>query len=149
MEKNEIEKSILAGANQLVRIFSHYKIDPRRYVWGDCWAGTGIWSLVLNKILEKKVYVIDSTFPYEILKECKVNNSLIFKQLNTEKDFLPRDITAVFMKSAGAERGILPLIENNPQIELVIVIPSGFSSDNSPSFQQIFRRKGLPRESEF
>lgn len=121
----ELPETLEAVASQqLLRIFKEQKIDPTKYVWADVWGGqVGTWSQALSKLSGNKVSLIDMDPPDE--KTISELQRAVIEVLtsNTVETPLPKEITAIFLRSSIDPSLLFYICQQNPSVRVLVHIP--------------------------
>ena len=136
-QKDELslEDKLFAVNNHLKEIFQRLNINPSEFCWIDAWCGAMHWGIGISRLIKKEVFCADITAAsYEPL--IKTNDLVRFKILDTDKEPFPADINALFLRSTISLDSIKKIINNNPNLELVIIIPEGLCDCSKSNFEK-------------
>lgn len=120
------EYRLKAGKCQLQAILDYAQIN---YQWADLWAGSGFWSMVILSLVNKPVLYVDYS-QYNLEPGFDLSFLINRLKIDTSSNELPLNITGAFLRSTISDSSILKIIENNPKLDLLIVVPEGMTSND-------------------
>lgn len=131
----DLEDKLGAVNIQLQSIFSRFNIDPQNYTWCDAWCGAMHWGVGLSRIIHKPVLCVDiDKHSYEPLIDTK--DLVEFRILDTDQTPLPGHINALFLRSTIGVASLKRIIELNPNLDLMVVVPEGLNSNEIMEFKR-------------
>lgn len=132
--KYELEDKLYAVNVQLKEIFNKFQINPKDFNWVDAWCGAMLWGIGISRITNNAVYCVDiDNQSYEPLIEGVGN--VEFLKADTYIESFPSSVNALFLRSSIGASSIKRILENNPNLELVVIIPEGLNSNESMPFK--------------
>lgn len=109
-------------------IFDLIPFDLKLMKWTDLYTGSNLWAITISKLLGVNVSSIDiEKGSYGTFYE---DEKVVFIQLDLNKDSVPLNINACFLRSSISLNALKKIVELNSNIELFVIIPEGIN-DNS------------------
>jgi hypothetical protein len=133
------DSSIFCSKAQIKTILSNFKeINISDYTWADVCCGRKNFAFALNELSNNKVYALDID-ENSYCKGIESNdlNKVEFIKLDTDKEKIPENITAYFLRSSLGVRALKKILELNKNIKLFIIIPEGLNNNSGISFDDI------------
>ena len=124
----EFSQRVAVGKDQLKAIFSMIGLNPENYSWADCWAGDGVWSIVLSQLSKKNVLYVDNSETQAddfILNQKNLN----FVYADTCSFDISKTIDAIFLRSCASVPSIIKTIETQKNAEIFVFIAEGLNID--------------------